>query len=214
MKKSFIYLFYCVVFLGVLSACSFKKEGTPVVDELPKCLDHIVQSGDTLASIAKWYTGDADNWLKIASANPTIAERSMAVGVELCIPYEMVTNKEPFVRKGTNNVPKKITDPIRKEVANKSDQQKQISFDELKAEVREETVDAETATVRESLGFGQNTPPAEDEHYDNVKNDNIFDEYILNEPNQNDDELFDDDSDEDELSKARSELLREMLQDE
>ena len=216
MKRGYFYLFCSLFLVIVFSACSFfEKEEVvvPIEEPLPKCLTHVVQMGDTLANIAKWYTGDADNWQKIAEANPDISERSMEVGVEICIPFEIVTNSEPLVRKISNNTQTRINDPVKKEVTNNTPQ-KQIGFDELKAEVKQETIDAETATVRESLGFGQNIPPVE-EQFNNREDAEVIED-IYEETNLNEEDSFADieEDEEDELSKARSELLREMLQDE
>lgn len=56
-------------------------------------------SGETLALIAKWYTGHYENWKAIARANPGLNPNRIAVGNMIYIPPEMIKTKNPLPRK-------------------------------------------------------------------------------------------------------------------
>lgn len=54
-------------------------------EQLPQPDIHIVESGDTLYGIAKKYTGDGNNWPKIASDNNVSNPRGLQIGKQLVI---------------------------------------------------------------------------------------------------------------------------------
>jgi LysM repeat protein len=65
----------------------------------PPYLVHTVKwPGETLALIAKWYTGDTENWRAIAKANPKLNPRRIRLGSEIEIPAELLKNREPMPR--------------------------------------------------------------------------------------------------------------------
>ncbi|MCB0354524.1 MAG: LysM peptidoglycan-binding domain-containing protein [Bdellovibrionales bacterium] len=53
--------------------------------------------GETLSAIARWYTGDRNNWTIIAQINQVDPKR-IKVGSSLIIPSELVTVTDPFPR--------------------------------------------------------------------------------------------------------------------
>ena len=55
-------------------------------------------SGETLSIIAKWYTGDADNWQKLAKANPKLNPKRILVGDKIRIPRNLLSTKRPMTR--------------------------------------------------------------------------------------------------------------------
>jgi len=56
-------------------------------------------SGETLALIAKWYTGNYENWKAIARANPGLNPNRIALGNMIYIPPEIMKTKKPLPRK-------------------------------------------------------------------------------------------------------------------
>jgi len=56
-------------------------------------------SGETLALIAKWYTGHYGNWKTIARANPGLNPHRIAVGDVICVPPEMMKTRKPLPQK-------------------------------------------------------------------------------------------------------------------
>ena len=65
----------------------------------PPYLVHTVKwPGETLALIAKWYTGDTENWRAIAKANPKLDPRRIRLGSQIQIPSELLKNREPMPR--------------------------------------------------------------------------------------------------------------------
>jgi hypothetical protein len=55
-------------------------------------------SGETLSHIALWYTGSANNWEKIAEANPGLKPKSISIGDRILIPEEFLKVREPMPR--------------------------------------------------------------------------------------------------------------------
>jgi hypothetical protein len=54
--------------------------------------------GESLAVIAKWYTGDVKNWRILANDNPTINPRSISVGDRIEIQEHLLTTHEAMPR--------------------------------------------------------------------------------------------------------------------
>jgi hypothetical protein len=55
-------------------------------------------SGETLAIIAKWYTGDADNWQALTKANPKLDPKRINVGDKIRIPRKLLNTRRPMTR--------------------------------------------------------------------------------------------------------------------
>jgi LysM repeat protein len=62
---------------------------TPKEEE--KFIYHKIMAGETMGSIAKWYSGDAEDWVKIAEANPGVKPTALHIGDKLKIPASMAT---------------------------------------------------------------------------------------------------------------------------
>ena len=52
---------------------------------------HRIMAGETMGSIAKWYSGDVEDWVKIAGANPEVKPTELHIGDKLKIPASMAT---------------------------------------------------------------------------------------------------------------------------
>ena len=67
------------------------KPTTPQRDHF----EHVVKwPGETLRIIAKWYTGDAENWPALADANPQIDYNKIRKGNIIYIPENLLKNKK------------------------------------------------------------------------------------------------------------------------
>jgi hypothetical protein len=67
------------------------RKGTPYV--------HTVRwPGESLSIIAKWYTGNLDNWRAIAQANPELDPDRITMGAEVRIPRQLLRTEDPMPR--------------------------------------------------------------------------------------------------------------------
>jgi LysM repeat protein len=55
-------------------------------------------SGETLSIIAKWYTGDVDNWQALTKANPKLDPKRINVGDKIRIPKKILNTRKPMPR--------------------------------------------------------------------------------------------------------------------
>jgi hypothetical protein len=63
----------------------------------PKYFTHTVRGkGETFISIARWYTGSGNNWLRLAQANPDTDSQRIQIGDSIRIPEEIVTTRRPM----------------------------------------------------------------------------------------------------------------------
>ncbi len=66
----------------------------------PKFLTHVVrEEGETYMAIARWYTGDGENWKRIAEANPDVEPRYIRIGNAIRIPEELLVTRRPMPRR-------------------------------------------------------------------------------------------------------------------
>lgn len=54
-------------------------------------ISHKIMAGETMGSIAKWYSGEVEDWVKIAEANPEVEPTELHIGDKLKIPASMAT---------------------------------------------------------------------------------------------------------------------------
>ncbi len=54
--------------------------------------------GETLSLIAKWYTGDMENWRALTKANPKLDPDRIIVGNRIRIPHKLLNTKKPMPR--------------------------------------------------------------------------------------------------------------------
>jgi hypothetical protein len=72
-----------------------KKKDQPA-QSYPPCVHKVRWPGETLSVIAKWYTGDFDNWKALIKANPKLNPNRMLIGTKILIPKKLVKNREPM----------------------------------------------------------------------------------------------------------------------
>jgi hypothetical protein len=81
------------------TGCASKPQTAPSLPQRPAYFSHTVQyPGETLGSIARWYTGSSSNWQVIKDANPEIDPRRIRKGMSIQIPQSLVVNFEPLPR--------------------------------------------------------------------------------------------------------------------
>ena len=72
----------------------------PVIPEAPPAADHFTHeikwAGENLILIARWYTGDGNNWLRLVDANPSIDPRRIKIGDSILIPVSLLKTREPM----------------------------------------------------------------------------------------------------------------------
>jgi hypothetical protein len=88
----------------LIPAKLIKNKNLPTEDFVAKhrilYFEHRVKwSGETLALIAKWYTGRYGNWRAIARANPGLNPNRIAVGNIIYVPPEMMKTQKPLPQK-------------------------------------------------------------------------------------------------------------------
>ena len=52
----------------------------------------VTWTGESLSIVAKWYTGNLENWKALAKANPEIKPEFLQVGMKIRIPEAMIVN--------------------------------------------------------------------------------------------------------------------------
>jgi hypothetical protein len=78
-----------------------KKEKAKAAKAPPKpsyYYHRVKYSGETLSIIAKWYTGDADNWQALTKANPKLNPNRILLGDKIRIPRKLLNTKKPLTR--------------------------------------------------------------------------------------------------------------------
>jgi len=69
-------------------------------DSCRKCYRHTVRwPGESMSLIARWYTGAAKNWRKLAAINPRINPNHIQKGNVIVIPSDLLKNKKPLPQK-------------------------------------------------------------------------------------------------------------------
>lgn len=108
-----------------------------------KYYEHTVRyTGESLAIIAKWYTGDARNWSVLAKENPDVSPNTMRIGDLVQIPRSMVTNTEPMPRSFiASQTPKIKKAPVTKSATPRSRGSKPAAIDQAEAAEPEEVTE-------------------------------------------------------------------------
>jgi LysM domain len=99
-----------LTFALVLIGCSHRAPLDPVLPstEVSEFIEHrISYPGETLASIAHWYTGSQKQWVAIQQANPELRPNKLKVGSIVRIPRVLVrrTAMMPRPRAKANSAP-------------------------------------------------------------------------------------------------------------
>ena len=118
-----------------------KQDRWKPIDQNKAPVVHEIQwKSETLSIIAKWYTGDSQNWKALADANPNINPRSLFLGNRIFIPSHLVKTRDPmpkeFVTNSYNQLSKKKKPAVSKKPMKKKIPKKK------KAEPTPEDIDA------------------------------------------------------------------------
>ncbi|ABK18216.1 LysM peptidoglycan-binding domain-containing protein [Syntrophobacter fumaroxidans] len=73
-------LFFCGCATTDQSAKQESAAAPPPAVEEPEFISHKVYAGETMASIAKWYTGKESKWREIAEDNPGLNPKALKQG--------------------------------------------------------------------------------------------------------------------------------------
>jgi hypothetical protein len=101
MNRTLKFLFVLINCLTVLNCAPNKATekvlSSPAEAEKPEFLLHRVLPGETMASIAKWYTGKGSAWKELVQYNPDLKQRNLKRGDLVKIPLGMaiVHNRQP-----------------------------------------------------------------------------------------------------------------------
>jgi len=75
------------------------QSSQPLLAPEPKYFTHTVRgTGETFIAIARWYTGNGNNWKRLVQANPDIDPQRIQIGDAIRIPEEIVTTRRPMTR--------------------------------------------------------------------------------------------------------------------
>jgi hypothetical protein len=76
---------------------AFPQEVRPLPPPEVKYLNHKIKwSGENLILISRWYTGSANNWKRLAKANPGIDPRRIKIGDSILIPEDLLKTRRPM----------------------------------------------------------------------------------------------------------------------
>jgi hypothetical protein len=111
---------------GCLFQGKKRNEWQPIEQKVAPVVHKVQWPEERLMIIAKWYTGDAQNWEALANANPNVNPDSLAQGTKIFIPAELVKHQEPMTQvflmdflqneKKQESPPKKPPSPGKKDV--------------------------------------------------------------------------------------------------
>lgn len=93
MKRTGTFLFALIICLMV-TGCTAKevvKEPPPPEVQMPEFILHHAFPGETMASIAKWYTGKASDWKELAQYNPDLNPWNLKRWNLVKVPLRMAT---------------------------------------------------------------------------------------------------------------------------
>ena len=87
-----------VAFILFACACAQQKTRPEPAEPPPiQYYTHTISAqGETLASIARWYTGSANNWEQILEHNPGMDVKRMRIGSNVQIPNDMLVRSTPM----------------------------------------------------------------------------------------------------------------------
>jgi hypothetical protein len=113
----------------IFSGCSRSSQTPPPPPAQPAYISHTVtHQGETLASIAKWYTGSSSNWQMIRDANPDLDPRKIRIGTSIQIPRDLALRSDAPPKPKATTVAKKPSQPVNQEVSGSTSVDPQDSF--------------------------------------------------------------------------------------
>ena len=109
-------IFSCLASILILGCAATQPPAPPK----PVFFEHKIKfSGETLAAIAGWYTGDAKNWHAIAAANPKLKPNNLQIGDAVEIPENLITQVEELPKKFLKSKNAKAPDDPKKSAKGK-----------------------------------------------------------------------------------------------
>lgn len=144
----------------------------------PMYFQHTVKySGETLASIADWYTGQISNWKAIAQANPSMKPERMRIGDIVNIPTHLVIKTKPYPKPVSRQKPKsdqtspkqdsssQVTETKPEEVPVVADSEQEAQSDEAPTseEVKEEALPDSNTEATSPVTNTEESAPVNDE---------------------------------------------------
>lgn len=109
-------LFFCFIIASILNcSCSMfgggEKKWTPLKPGSSGFDHRVIWSDESLEIIAKWYTGKAENSVRLVESNPTIDPDRIIMGSLVFIPKDILMTTEPMPRSHVEDSYKKKTTP-------------------------------------------------------------------------------------------------------
>jgi hypothetical protein len=155
-----------VAFTIIFSGCSQSSQTLPPPPAQPSYISHTVTyQGETLASIAKWYTGSSSNWQTIRDANPELDPRKIRIGTTIQIPRELALRSDAPSKPKAPSIAKKQTPPVVQEGSAPPVADLPDSFATNNNAPQGDALDAQVA-----VDLPQ--PPSEDREADNLESQN------------------------------------------
>ncbi|MGD9167305.1 MAG: LysM domain-containing protein [Syntrophobacterales bacterium] len=94
--------------------------------------------GESISIIAKWYTGDAQNWRSVAKVNPKLNPNRITVGDKIRIPNKLLHTQKPMPRSFVvSSTKRKKSKPSQVRTANKESEPSTTSPPEKEPEAFE-----------------------------------------------------------------------------
>jgi len=90
--------------------------------------------GETLGAIAKWYTGDSNNWEKLKDSNKGLNPMRIEIGDTILIPKELLTTQE-LMTKEFNDEEKRILATKNKVIHTEKHEIEDLKTEEVKKEL-------------------------------------------------------------------------------
>lgn len=134
----------CLFFFVGCSGMDNSKKAPPA----PTYFQHTVKySGETLAAISEWYTGQVSNWKLIANANPSLKPERIKIGNIINIPTNLVKKTKPFPKPTVKVKPKVEAQETQEAPAvNPTDQSDNNTADTEEASKSDETAQTDQPT--------------------------------------------------------------------
>lgn len=93
MKRKIILVLtlFFLTFMSIGCSATRKNKVWKTIKPKKTFFVHVVQwPNETLPIIAKWYTGDSNNWQSLADANPIINPEQLSAGNKIFIPEDLL----------------------------------------------------------------------------------------------------------------------------
>jgi hypothetical protein len=77
----------------------FLKKGTPAASKAGYYEHTVRWPGESLSIIAKWYTGNLENWKVLAKANPKLNPSVIHIGQKVFIPEDLLKTRQSMPKR-------------------------------------------------------------------------------------------------------------------